>query len=129
MAVKQEEAATMNQSFGEIIRSCRRRKEKTLQDIAGALGVSVVYVSEVERGKRPPFVTERLTKLAKELGVEIEFLKNAALRERSFIEFDPKRTSPKQVEVLAALARGGFTDEQLDQILRITRDEDTVDGE
>lgn len=46
-----------NESFGELIRKSSRANNKSLQDVAGALQVTPVYVSEVERGKRPPFVT------------------------------------------------------------------------
>lgn len=111
----------MKESFGDFIRTCRRNRELTLQEVADELGVSVVYVSEVERGKRPPFVAERLEKLAKILHVDTRLLKSAAMRERSVIEFDPRRTSLKQVEVLNSLARGGLSDEQLDEILNIVQ--------
>ena len=68
-------------SFGELIRSSRRRLDKSLQDVADALGVTAVYVSEVERGKRPPFTSERLTALAQVLELPLDQVKAAAWAE------------------------------------------------
>jgi transcriptional regulator with XRE-family HTH domain len=106
-------------SFGDLIRSSRRRLNKSLQDVAGAIGVSAVYVSEVERGKRPPFTTERLTALAQVLELDFDELKAAAWAEKKVIELDPAATSGKQIETLVALARGGISDSELDEILII----------
>jgi transcriptional regulator with XRE-family HTH domain len=106
-------------TFGELIRSSRRRLNKSLQDVADALGVSVVYVSEVERGKRPPFTIERLPALAQTLDLDLDTLKAAAWTHRKMIEWDPDTASDKQVEALMALARGGLSEPQLEAILKI----------
>jgi len=108
-------------SFGELIRSSRRRLNKSLQDIADALGVTAVYVSEVERGKRPPFTTERLPALAQVLELDLDQLKTAAWAEKRMIEWDPAAASDKQIEALVALARGGLSDGELDEILVIAK--------
>lgn len=107
--------------FGELIRSSRRRLNKSLQDVADALGVTAVYVSEVERGKRPPFTIERLPALAKVLELDLEEVENAAWTEKGMIEWDPSKTSGKQLEALLALARGGLSENQLEKILEIAR--------
>jgi transcriptional regulator with XRE-family HTH domain len=107
-------------SFGELIRTSRRRLNKSLQDVADALGVSVVYVSEVERGKRPPFTNERLPALAEVLELNLGEVRSAAWVGRGMIELDPDAAaSQKQIEVLAALARGGLSESQLQAILDI----------
>jgi transcriptional regulator with XRE-family HTH domain len=108
-------------SFGELIRTSRRRLNKSLLDVADALGVTVVYVSEVERGKRPPFTNERLPALAQVLELSLDELKTAAWIGRKAIEWDPATTSNKQVEALVALSRGGLSDSQLEKILEIAR--------
>jgi transcriptional regulator with XRE-family HTH domain len=108
-------------SFGELIRSSRRRLDKSLQDVADALGVTAVYVSEVERGKRPPFTVERLPALARVLELELDQLKAAAWAEKRMIEWDPSTASDKQVQALVALARGGLSESQLDEILEIAK--------
>jgi transcriptional regulator with XRE-family HTH domain len=111
-------------SFGELIRTSRRRLNKSLQEVADELGVSVVYVSEVERGKRPPFTNERLPALAKILELDLGELKAAAWIQRKMIELDPAvAASQKQFEVLAALARGGLSESQLQAILEIANKE------
>lgn len=108
-------------SFGELIRSNRRRLDKSLQDVADALGVTAVYVSEVERGKRPPFTVERLPALAQVLELDLDRLKAAAWAEKRMIEWDPSTASDKQVQALMALARGGLSESQLDEILEIAK--------
>jgi transcriptional regulator with XRE-family HTH domain len=108
-------------SFGELIRSSRRRLDKSLQDVADALGVTAVYVSEVERGKRPPFTIERLSALAQVLELDLDRLRAAAWAEKRMIEWDPSTASDKQVQALVALARGGLSESQLDEILEIAK--------
>lgn len=107
------------ESFGELIRTSRRRLNKSLQDVASALGVTAVYVSEVERRKRPPFTMERLPALSRVLELDLKTLIAAAWTEKKMIEWDPSLASGKQIEALVALARGGFSDTELDAILRI----------
>jgi len=108
-------------SFGELIRSSRRGLDKSLQDVADALGVTAVYVSEVERGKRPPFTIERLSALAEVLELDLDRLRAAAWAEKRMIEWDPSTASDKQVQALVALARGGLSESQLDEILEIAK--------
>ena len=108
------------ESFGELIRSSRRLLGKSLQEVGDALGVTAVYISEVERGKRPPFVTERLKKLSKILEIDFERLVRAAWSERKMIDFDPG-SSDKEIEALVTLARGGLSETQLDAIMKIAQ--------
>jgi transcriptional regulator with XRE-family HTH domain len=108
-------------TFGELIRTSRRRLNKSLQDVANALGVSVVYVPEVERGKRPPFTIERLPALARVLELDLNALKAAAWGEKKMIDWDPATTSEKEAEVLMALARGGLSNSELEAILKIAQ--------
>lgn len=123
------------ESFGELIRASRRRLNKSLQDVADALGVTAVYVSEVERRKRPPFTTERLPSLSRVLGLDLKTLTAAAWAEKGMIEWDPSSASDKQIEALVALARGGFSEPELEAILKIARrkqqemfEQETVDA-
>jgi transcriptional regulator with XRE-family HTH domain len=109
-----------SEPFGELIRASRRRLNKSLQEVADALGVTAVYVSEVERRKRPPFTMERLPTLSRVLGIDLNTLITAAWTERGMIEWDPG-ASDKQIEALVALARGGFSDKELEDILKIAR--------
>jgi transcriptional regulator with XRE-family HTH domain len=110
------------ESFGQLIRASRRRLNKSLQEVADALGVTAVYVSEVERGKRPPFTSERLPALSRILELDLKELETAAWAQKGMIEWDPAKASDKQVEALVALARGGLSEGQLEQILAIARE-------
>jgi transcriptional regulator with XRE-family HTH domain len=108
-------------SFGELIRTSRRRLNMSLQEVADALGVTVVYVSEVERSKRPPFTNERLPALAKVLQLDLKEVQTAAWAERKMVEWDPATASGKQIEALMTLARGGLSENQLEEILMIAK--------
>ncbi len=110
------------ESFGELIRTSRRRLNKSLQDVADALGVTAVYVSEVERRKRPPFTMERLPALSQVLELDLHTLKTAVWTERKMIECDPT-FGEKQFQALVELARGGLSDNQLDEIIKIATQE------
>jgi len=107
--------------FGDLIRSSRRTLGKSLQEVAEAIGVTAMYVSEVERGKRPPFVTERLPRLGRVLNIDLKQLLTSAWTEKKMIDFDPSTSSDKQIEALVTLARGGLSDSELDEILKIAQ--------
>jgi transcriptional regulator with XRE-family HTH domain len=113
----------MSERFGDMLRRIRRKADKTLGDVARELGVSVPYISDVERGNRKPFTTERLIQLARFLNSDGKLLIDAADKERGIIEYDIRRASPLQADVVgglvAGLARGGVSDEQLEDIREI----------
>jgi transcriptional regulator with XRE-family HTH domain len=118
----------MPQRFGEALRKRRREANKTLSDIADVLGVSVVYVSDVERGNRRPLNNDSIIKVAKFLKTEPEPLIKAADRERGVIEYDITKARPLEADVVgglvSGLARGGVSDDQLRRIKKILRTDD-----
>jgi len=113
----------MPERFGDLLRQQRRKADKTLGDVAKLLGVSVVFLSDVERGNRRPLGNERLIRIAEFIGVNPAPLIEAADRERGFIEYDIRKARPLEADVVgglvAGLARGGVTDEQLHNIQKI----------
>ena len=113
----------MPERFGDLLRKLRRKADKSLGDVARLLGVSVVYLSDVERGNRKPFNNDRIVKIAEFLGEDPTPLMEAADLERGVIEYDIRKASPLQADVVgglvAGLARGGITDEQLRNIKSI----------
>ena len=115
----------MPQSFGEILRQLRRKADKTLGDVARLLGVSVVYLSDVERGNRNPFSRGRILRIAEFLDSDPAELLEAADRERGTIEYDITHASPLQAEVVGGLvtglARGGISDGKLRRIQDVLR--------
>lgn len=117
----------MPERFGDLLRKLRRKADKTLGDIARLLGVSVVFVSDVERGNRKPFANDRIVRIAEFLKADSTALIEAADWERGFIEYDIKKASPLEADVVgglvAGLARGGVTDEQLHRMKLILSEE------
>lgn len=116
----------MPERFGDALRRARHDAEKTLGDVARLLGVSVVYVSDVERGNRRPFSNERILKIASFLDADPAPLITAADVERGVIEY--VITEGKQLEatvvgdLVSGLARGGVTEDQLQEIRKILND-------
>lgn len=116
----------MAERFGEVLRRARQDAEMTLGNVAKLLGVSVVYVSDVERGNRKPFSNERILKVASFLNTDPAPLIAAADVEKGVIEYDITKAKPLEATVVgdlvSGLARGGVTDEQLEQIKNILQD-------
>lgn len=115
----------MQERFGDLVRTLRRKADKTLGDVARELGVSIVYLSDVERGNRKPFTTERIVKFAHLLKIKATPLIEAADREKGFIEYDIRKAKPLEVDVLsglvAGLHRGGVSEKQLEDIKAILK--------
>jgi len=59
----------MNETFGQLFRRLRNEKGNTLKQVAEYLGVSVTYISDVERTARAPFTRERIRVAAEFLDV------------------------------------------------------------
>lgn len=118
----------MPERFGEALRKARREAGRTLRDVANVLGVSVVYVSDVERSNRRPFSNERILKVTRYLNADAGPLIAAANSEKGFIEYDITRARPLEANVVgglvSGLARGGVTDDQLHKIKEILREGD-----
>lgn len=55
--------------FGALVERERLRCGMSARELARRLGVSVVYLRDVERGLRGPFSAERTRRVAAELGV------------------------------------------------------------
>jgi transcriptional regulator with XRE-family HTH domain len=117
----------MPQRFGEVLRQFRREANKTLGDVARLLDVSTVYVSDVERGNRKPFARARILKIADYLCKDSGPLLAAADNEKGVIEYDITNASELEAKVVGGLvtglARGGITEDQLNQIQVILDEE------
>lgn len=104
--------------FGKLLRDCREAAEKSMGALARHLGVSVPYLSDVERGNRPPLVDERIANAAAFLNVDPKPLLKAAAETRGAFQLDAARVSPEHRQVGAMLARqwGAIPDDKLEQI-------------
>ena len=116
----------MPERFGEVLRRTRQDAGMTLGNVARLLEISVVYVSDVERGNRKPFSNERILKVASYLNADPAPLITAADVEKGVIEYDISKAKPLEAAVVgdlvSGLARGGVTDEQLEKIKIILKD-------
>ncbi|MEI7893891.1 MAG: helix-turn-helix transcriptional regulator [Myxococcales bacterium] len=93
-------------AFGERLRELRKTANKTLGELAAILGVSIVYVSDVERGNRPPFRAELIEKIAASLGIDGTELHKLAAEGRGAFELRTDRIPERAHEFMAGLARG-----------------------
>jgi transcriptional regulator with XRE-family HTH domain len=62
--------ADLPTTIGAVIRRVRQERSRTLKRVAKAAGLSVVYLGEIERGKKYPS-TAVLERLAAALGLEL----------------------------------------------------------
>jgi len=113
----------MTSEFGDLLRKIRKRSGKTMFQLAQHLGVSVVFISDVERGNRAPLTAERILKLTEFLSLDPEPFLLAAAKSRGSFELDATRVSGNAQRVGAALMRGWaeLKEEDLEKIARIVR--------
>lgn len=64
---------TLRSDFGRRLRQIRRRKDLTQEQIAAITGLSVEFISSIERGRNAPSF-ETIEKLAKVLDTPIDAL-------------------------------------------------------
>ena len=116
----------MTQKFGELFREERQRAEKRIGEVAQRLRVSLTYLSDVERGTRPPLSSERIRDAAQFMKLSdgrLTALLAAAAAQQGSFEL-PAPTSSKGREAGAALQRawGSLDDETFDQIVGLMRE-------
>lgn len=70
----------MSRQIGEDIRALRRSRDLTLQSLSAAIGRSVGWLSQIERGRTTPSVRD-LGLLAEQLGISISFFFRSAGRD------------------------------------------------
>lgn len=107
--------------FGAKIRHLREQAKKSMKDLANALGVSVVYISDIERGRRNPPQGDKLHKIADFLNISREEVETWALKERKRVELDLKSESGPISDAALVLARrwDSITDAEAEEILEI----------
>ncbi len=108
-------------SFGDDFRAARKRANRTLRDTATAMGVSLTYVSTVERGTSYPFKPAVIVTAAKFFGIDPAELLASAQQTRGSFLLTARGVTALHLEVGAKLARAwpGLTKEQLDAIMAV----------
>ncbi len=107
-------------NFGDVLRKLREVARLRLKDVAEQMGWSVVYQSDIERGRRNPPVRARLIELAKILNDRGGQLIEAASQAAQRIEL-PMVENQKANEVGLMLARkwDTLTDDELNNLWAI----------
>lgn len=108
--------------FGEFVRSKRHERKLTLRDVAEQLGVSIPYLSDVERGLRGPLSGSHLGTLAKALDLPLWELEVAASVHRGVIELETGEETGLRHKAAVSLARAwrGLSEGQLRRIMELT---------
>lgn len=69
--------------FGKALREARSEANMTISRLAGRVGVSVSYLSDVERGNRGPLDDELLRMVCSEIGADYDEMRDLADRSRT----------------------------------------------
>lgn len=119
--------ARQQKTFGSELRKIREDHPDSvsMKTLADAIGVSVVYVSDIERDRRNPPSAERIGVLLKTLGASErmdEMMALAAVSRKS-VDIPVQNKSADAVMAIASLARraenGDITDKMWKEILSL----------
>ena len=112
-------------SFGGMVRALREGMGKTLKDFAAYMGWSIVYVSDIERGRRNPPSLDALKKMSSFLHCDEGFLIDKANKARNRVEIELKG-NPETINTALLLARrwSDLTEQQLSDITEIINKKD-----
>ena len=118
--------------YGALLRERRVRAGLSLRDVAEHIGVSHVFLAEIERGVSAPLKPEREAKLLEIMPtVTAPELRKAREASKPF-KLTSSNTPPKYLDLTTALARRiereNLDDSKVNRILQILR-EDADDGD
>ena len=93
------------EKFGEFVRRARESKEIGLREMAKMIGVSPTYLSKVERDEFPPPAEDKVRKIAKIIGCDVDDLLARAGRVSTDISDIIKR-HPVELTALLRTTKG-----------------------
>ena len=113
-------------SFGGLVRALREHMGKTIKDLASYMNWSIVYLSDIERGRRNPPAVDALKKMALFLQCNEDELIDSANKERKRVEIELKSGSINATDTALLLARrwSDLTEQQLSDIMEILKKKD-----
>lgn len=111
--------------FGAKIRQLREEAKKPMKALATALDVSVVYVSDIERGRRYPPQGDKLHRIANFFNINPQEVEEWAIKERKRVELNLKSESGPISEAALVLARrwDSITNDEANEIIKIFKKE------
>lgn len=117
---------TNSKTFGGLLRELRIKHKKTISELAKLLDVSVVYISDVERGKRNPFDEDKINKISSFLKIDATDLLNQAAMDKKTVELSLEDKNNIHSKTALALARkwDSITEDELNEIFNILTKEE-----
>jgi transcriptional regulator with XRE-family HTH domain len=91
--------------FADVVRRRRKELDKTLADVAAFVPCSIPYVSELERGVKPPPPDEKVARLAEILELDPTYLQTLAELSRWSIELDLQDATADERKIAVLLHR------------------------
>lgn len=110
----------MTKKFGELLRTLREERGILLKELAKNMGWSVVYLSDIERGRRNPPARDYVEKMANFLKVKVANLLDAADRDRGFVELNLNgEISKTKAALTLARSWNNLNDEDWEEIVSL----------
>lgn len=111
--------------FGRYIRQKRNEAKLSLKNVADQLGITKVYLGEVERGVRGPLQKDRWSTLAEAIpGVTVQKLAECAELSKP-VQLDLNDAEPNYRDLALALSRRiqdqSLSDREVEKLLTILR--------
>lgn len=116
----------MKRKFGLLLRKLRETANVSIGSLARHLGISVPYLSDVERGNRPPLVHDKIIRAAAFLNVDPGPLLLSAGETRGTFHLDAANVSGSAREVGAMLAHqwSGMSNQKLKKMKQLLEEDD-----
>jgi transcriptional regulator with XRE-family HTH domain len=113
--------------YGALLRERRVQANLSLREVAEHVGVSHVYLAEIERGVSGPLKLDREPKLLEAMP-NVAQIELSIARAASTYKITPATTPPKYMDMTAALARrierDNLSDTKVRKILELLKDGD-----
>lgn len=105
-------------SFGQLLKDARKRKAKTLREVSQAAGLSLSYLSDIERGRKKAPAKEIIEKIEIYLDIADKSLQKAAKNETDY-RAEAKNFIKKRPELSMALLRAtdGLSEEDVNFLI------------
>jgi transcriptional regulator with XRE-family HTH domain len=103
-------------SFGEQLLDARVAARLSLRDLGQAVGLSAIYISDLERGNRRAPSAVLIERLATHLHIDPLPLLRAALEEREAVELPLRSAAQRELGLALAREWEDMTPEQLEDV-------------
>jgi transcriptional regulator with XRE-family HTH domain len=102
----------------------RVQADRSLGDLARHLGLSIVYLSDIERDRRGALGPIKILEASEFLETSPDLLLRAAAESKGTFDLDVRDYSPVAFELLSGLAKGRHRDEVYQRMLDILNEDE-----